>query len=440
MSSDRSKEALERELLALKEDYRLLRESGSFRLGRILVEAVHSPVNFFRLPWDIFNLIRSLKLYKKKPALGSSQYECVKEQLRTLLNNIKNQKASQFVVLFSGTTYIQGTRGNRPIRQTLALLDLEVPVFFSYHRTRFTDDLPGRYSDRLVQSPVDISMQLLEDISRQCSGNTSKLFIISYPFKGVEKYVSNFRSRGWRILYDCRDDWQEFAKVGMANWYDFTVEKFLLKNVHKTFCVSGPLVKKMRNIVPGAEVALMPNAVDRKILRTNFPRNPTTEPRTIGYFGHLSAAWFDWQALIEIAKRCSHLRFEIIGHSAPAGIKAPENVQLLGPIPWQDLHCYAAKWSAAIIPFRMGPLADAVDPIKIYEYLAFGLPVISFSMPQIESYPFTTTVTTTDEFCQNLDKVSRIEVDQNIINDFLHNNTWDLRAKMLLEELKVAKE
>jgi hypothetical protein len=60
------------------------------------------------------------------------------------------------------------------------------------------------------------------------------------------------------------------------------------------------------------------------------------------------------------------------------------------------------RWSTAVIPFRMGPLADGVDPIKIYEYLAFGLPVVSFRMPQISDYPYTITVDSVGAFCDAL--------------------------------------
>src|SRR5690606_28885361 len=112
--------------------------------------------------------------------------------------------------------------------------------------------------------------------------------------------------------------------------------------------------------------------------------------------------WFDWQAFIQIAEKCPQYRFEIIGHSALAGLQLSDNIHLLGPKPWHELHRYASRWRVAIIPFRMGPLADGVDPIKIYEYLSFGLPVVSFLMPQIKDYPYTSTVASVEEFCAAL--------------------------------------
>jgi hypothetical protein len=135
-----------------------------------------------------------------------------------------------------------------------------------------------------------------------------------------------------------------------------------------------------------------------------------------------------------------HLRFEIIGHSEPAGLQLPGNIVLLGPKPWHVLHEYAARWSAAIIPFRMGPLADGVDPIKIYEYLALQLPVVSFRMPQIAGYPYTWTVDSQEAFCRALDDACLCQPDAGVLGDFIASNTWEVRAVQLLDWAKTGLE
>ena len=47
---------------------------------------------------------------------------------------------------------------------------------------------------------------------------------------------------------------------------------------------------------------------------------------------------------------------------------------------------------------------DAVDPIKIYEYMALDLPTVSFRIPQIDKYPYTITVENNEEFSFALDE------------------------------------
>ncbi|WP_323844042.1 glycosyltransferase [Microbulbifer magnicolonia] len=360
-------------------------------------------------------------------------YEAVKDRLLGFLERVNGGNSSHFVFLFSGTTCIQGTRGNRPIRQAQALLRQGIPVLFSYHRNDFHEDVPLDESDLLMQVPVDITLQLLDRIAEVELASTRKVFVVSYPYPKVVPWIAEFKRAGWTVVYDCRDDWEEFSKVGMARWYRKAAERRAVVESQATICVSGPLCDKMRKLAPGSRVKLSPNAVESSFLPAGYHRRPRIAPRVVGYFGHLSDAWFDWSAFLTIARRCPQFRFEIIGHSEPANLDVPSNVELLGAMPWTQLHKVAAGWSAAIIPFRMGKLSDGVDPIKIYEYLSFGLPVVSFRMPQIESYPYTRTVEDVEGFCTALNEVCALTPDRQRIDLFLSRNTWEVRASELLE-------
>lgn len=426
-------EQLARELAELREEHRRVLQSTSYRLGRLLLGAARSPRDLLRLPVDLYRLHRERRAHRQAPGPGNEQFDAVKAQLQTLSGRVRAKPGSGFVFLFSGTTYIQGTRGNRPIRQTQAMLRRGVPVLFSYHRSRSDEPLPAYAQDGLVQSPVDVTMQLLDEIALADLGEAPRLYIVSYPYPGIEKSVALFRRQGWKVIYDCRDDWEEFSKVGMARWFDAEVERVLVAQCDATFCVAGPLVNKMRALAPGSRVALMPNAVEEDFLPEGYQRQPQKERPIVGYFGHLAAAWFDWDAFADIARRRPQYDFEVIGHSAPQDLDLPENLQLLGPKPWDQLHEFARHWSAAVIPFRMGRLADGVDPIKIYEYLSFGLPVVSFRMPQIANYPYTTTVDSVEAFCSALDEACATEPDPARLADFLAQNTWEARARQLIE-------
>lgn len=433
MTIQQEPEQLARELAELRAEHRQVLQSTSYRLGRLLVGAARSPGALFRLPTGLYRLLRDVRAKRRAPGPDSDQCDAVRARLQSLAATVRAKPATGFIFLFSGTTFIQGTRGNRPIRQAQALLRLGAPVLFSYHRSSFADPLPANVQDGLVQSPVDLTMQLLDEIATADLGDAPRLFIVSYPYPGIEKSVALFRQQGWKVIYDCRDDWEEFSKVGMARWFDAEVERTLVARCDATYCVAGPLVDKMRALAPGSCVELMPNAVESDFLPAGYRRQPERVRPVVGYFGHLAAAWFDWDAFAEIARRRPEYAFEVIGHSEPQDLQLPDNVQLLGPKPWDQLHDFARRWSVAVIPFRMGRLADSVDPIKIYEYLSFGLPVVSFRMPQIADYPYTTTVDSVEAFCTALDEACAVEPDRNRLDDFLARNTWEVRARQLIE-------
>lgn len=423
-------EAAKHELEALRLEFQRIEQSSSYLLGRLLISSLRSPRKLLRLPVDLVRLGKELRLRSRPPAPGSLVYSRLRRAWLELAQQAKADSAP-LIFMFSGTTFIQDTRGNRPIRQTQALLRQGARVLFSYHRSRFDDPLPSWTAQGLVQMPQDVTLQLLQDIAHGELGSALKLCIISYPYPGMDRQVELFRQHGWKVIYDCRDDWEEFSRVGMARWFDAEVERSLVRQCEMTICVSAPLVRKMSGFAPQKRVELVPNAVEVDFLPEGYQHTPA-EPSIIGYFGHLAEAWFDWQAFTQIAQNCPQYRFEIIGHSAPSGLQLPDNVQVLGPKPWHELHRYASRWRVAIIPFRMGPLADGVDPIKIYEYLYFGLPVVSFLMPQIKEYPYTTTVDSVETFCAALEFACSIEVNDQLIVDFIAANTWEVRAQQLL--------
>ncbi len=436
--SDQSQHELQAQLQALRQEHQRVTSSFSYRLGLLLTSAIRSPRRLIRLPLDLWRLWRERRAAMGPGVADPQLVTQIVDQWKSLAQRAREEQ-TPLVVLFSGTTSVQGTRGNRPIRQTQALLRSGAAVFFSYHRSRTDEGLPEPQHPLLLQSPVDITLRLLETLANTELQGCRKLFVVSYPLPGVERFVELFRRRGWGVVYDCRDDWEEFAKVGMARWFNASVERQLVRSCDATLCVSGPLVCKMQRLAPGSRVMLMPNAVERDYVSADYRRQPI-QSGIVGYFGHLSPAWFDWDALKRVAEMRPQLRFEIIGHSEPAGLQLPANIVLLGPKPWQVLHEYAARWSAAMIPFRMGPLADGVDPIKIYEYFALQLPVVSFRMPQIAGYPYTWTVDSPEAFCRALDDACRCEPDAGILADFIASNTWEVRAVQLLDWAKTGLE
>jgi glycosyltransferase involved in cell wall biosynthesis len=62
------------------------------------------------------------------------------------------------------------------------------------------------------------------------------------------------------------------------------------------------------------------------------------------------------------------------------------NVQLLGQQPYETMPQYLFHFDACIIPFKINPITEATDPVKLYEYLSGGKPVISVKLPELAPY------------------------------------------------------
>lgn len=385
---------------------------------------------FAHIGFQIWHAKTSVKLLPGFEARSSSinKFHIEFDQF---IQDLERSKSNELVFMFSGTTYVQDVRANRPIRLTRELRKRGIPVIFNYHRWRRTDEHPPYQGDLLFQIPIDVTKQFMAKLST-LKTNKKKIFIVSYPHPTIPKILNRFKINGWINLYDARDDWEEFEKVGQAKWYKSSVEKYIVRNCDHVTAVSKPLATKLDHYEPMNPVHVVPNALSPNFLSQTYKWKGSSKVK-VGYFGHLTPSWFDWDSLIEIAKNRPKFQFEIIGHSAPDDLQLPSNIDLMGPKTHPEINVIAAEWSVAIIPFKTGLLSDAVDPIKIYEYMALDLPTVSFRMPQIDDYPATITVENVEDFLIALDEFSIYRPKKGSLNKWLSNNTWGDRVEYMLD-------
>ena len=104
---------------------------------------------------------------------------------------------------------------------------------------------------------------------------------------------------------------------------------------------------------------------------------PIPHPRII-YVGALSD-WFNDEWVTAAARALPQFHFVLIGPRENARARVPQgaNVHLLGPRPPDSIPHYLHASDAAMIPFRVSSLVESVLPLKLYEFLAAGLPVVA---------------------------------------------------------------
>jgi len=107
-------------------------------------------------------------------------------------------------------------------------------------------------------------------------------------------------------------------------------------------------------------------------------------PPRVVYTGALDDR-FDWEALIRAAERRSRACFVLIGPVTRKPPRpAPSNVHLLGPRPYEVLPAYLQHADVGLIPLGEHPSNRGRSPMKLYEYLAAGLPVAARATPELE--------------------------------------------------------
>jgi glycosyltransferase involved in cell wall biosynthesis len=180
------------------------------------------------------------------------------------------------------------------------------------------------------------------------------------------------------------------------------------------------------------DTIVVPNGVRESIAIVREPRPLVRGEITVGYFGYLAGAWFDWDLLAGAARSRPAWRFYLIGYGGPRDFKLPENIRLLGKQPQSELAAYAANWDVAIVPFKRERLAAGADPIKTYEYLAMGLPVVTTGVPPpvdghglvIEAMGVEGFVTAIERACGR---------DMRAARTFVRHSTWAMRVDKILD-------
>jgi len=265
------------------------------------------------------------------------------------------------------------------------------------------------------------------------------LFLVTMPAPTLVDLIPSLRQRGLAIVYDIMDEWEAFFHVGQAPWFKKPIEDSLVLQSDYVCAVSPSLRDKFAAL--RLDISVIGNGYTPDVIGVEHKGVAGTQrsaERVIGYFGHLTDAWFDWRQIFHLAKIRTDLTFEIIGYGEPDWVRkesaALVNLRLLGKVHPNDLHRYTSRWSAGIIPFVEGVLSEAVDPIKIYEYLYFGLPVIVTGIRHLKDYPMTY-FTERENVLDTLEHALQSKRKPEEVDAFLARTTWRARFDTLISEL-----
>jgi len=309
---------------------------------------------------------------REAPSVPRSRDDLSLGVLRRLEQESRSELAS---IILSGTE-LREDEGQRPTQIVRELSRRHVPVVFGYWRWETGYWLPqNRLSEGIAQIPLDVMTshpRVIADAFADCT----RIALFTFPHPSFFELQATLNAAGWVTLYDVLDDWEEFHRVGQAVWYDREFEEHLVRSVDAVFVVNECLADRIKSL-GASDPMVVANGLRPGIDRIRSPRLLPRGSVTVGYFGYLSPAWFDWDLLRESALARPDWIFYLVGYGVDVdAMGLPENVVFLGKVDQRELAAIAANWDVAIIPFKSDKLAEGADPIKTYEYLAMDLPVV----------------------------------------------------------------
>jgi hypothetical protein len=152
------------------------------------------------------------------------------------------------------------------------------------------------------------------------------------------------------------------------------------------------------------------------------------------------AEWLDYDLITNTASVMPDWTFEFIGpvRYAPTGMTAAKNIRLLEAVDYAQLPQSIRHWTAAWIPFQNNKLTHAVNPLKLREYLAAGLPTLSTPLPEVLSMtPWVDIIDTPAQAKKRLESI--LENDSSELREkrrkHVESDSWRNRSAQLRQAL-----
>ncbi|HKQ75504.1 MAG TPA: glycosyltransferase [Blastocatellia bacterium] len=191
---------------------------------------------------------------------------------------------------------------------------------------------------------------------------------------------------GWRIVYDCMDEWKNFPGIKRPI---IEMESHLVESCDLLIVTAQRLYEKWH--VYERPTVLVRNAVEYDFYEQRCAPNgllSDVKHPVVGYYGAI-ADWFDLELMAYAASKRPGYNFALLGGVFDVDVselKRLPNVRLLGQQPYETMPQYLYHFDACIIPFKVNLTTKATDPVKLYEYLSGGKPVVSVAMPELDPY------------------------------------------------------
>jgi glycosyltransferase involved in cell wall biosynthesis len=204
--------------------------------------------------------------------------------------------------------------------------------------------------------------------------------ITTHPL--VADLAARFPELNW--VYYCVDDLS--AWPGLDGAAIAAMERQMLPLMRTVIAASAVLGERLARL--GCRPRLLTHGVDLEhwsaVPRRTAAGRPPVAPPVALYWGHIDAR-LDAEICLGIAAVCE---LRLVGRADPIDPRLHEQprVRWLGAVPYQDLPRLAAAADVLVMPYADLPVTRAMQPLKLKEYLATGLPVVATELPATRSW------------------------------------------------------
>lgn len=242
------------------------------------------------------------------------------------------------------------------------------------------------------------------------------------------------------VVYHCVDD------LGATPGIDAQIirqeEKRLAAVADGCFVTSRNLLSLLSPLF--RQVEYEPNVCDIALFQQarRTPQEPADLqaipcPRLI-FIGALSQYKVDFALMRRVAELLPEVHWVLVGEvgEGQPGTQGPpvrENIHVFGPRPYGQLPAYLAHGDVAVLPAARNAYTASMFPMKFFEYLASGLPVVSTRLPALEEFEsLYFPAETAEQFADQIRAVlAGARKDGRAIDEACRAHTWEARFERM---------
>lgn len=242
------------------------------------------------------------------------------------------------------------------------------------------------------------------------------------------------------LCYDCSDDLKVFCNEKQFAYFSILQRNLVEKADFVSITAQG-LKTDIANIKPNTPVEYLPNGVDtdffiKKGTHASTPLKLKNLSRPIvGFVGALYS-WINIGLIVKLAKTYPNFSIVLVGPTKDIKLPHLPNIHHIGREPYSLIPDYINAFDVCIIPFIDDPLSDKVDPVKVYEYLSLGKPVVAINLPELERIKHLIYLTKDENefisFTQQALQENNLKLKLERIQ-YARENSWSVRIDRLLE-------
>ena len=245
------------------------------------------------------------------------------------------------------------------------------------------------------------------------------------------------------LAFDAIDNWIHHPQMKSNHKIIEKNYKIVENKADVIFTVSKALMNVFKE---NQNVHWVANGVDVSYFSTAIKYRHIDEIVTIGYVGKIQDR-VDFELVERCLKEYKNMKFIFVGpiFSQAKKIKKIQrnnnNIKFLGDIHYADLPNVLKKIDVAIMPHKIDAFTDSMNPLKLYEYLASGKPVVSTTVAGTENISEYIFLADDLEFVKKLGmvcaKVRNGEISPlEVVESIPEECTWDFRTSEILNELE----